>query len=415
MLAGRRGFFCIGLMEVVLFCTTAPAVAAVVRAPTSDAGEGEGRDMDAAEANRLNSEARKDARDRQQELIEQGDRAQKAKEYERAADYYKSAVEVTYRHYRRGESGYVSEQRTLGGDYARLAERRLAGVRRILEAPLRAFQQAERLAKAGQLAEAYEQFQRLAEADTPAEFRRDYQPKCRQYLTEIETAAEGVLKQASDAMATGNVDEVRKHLAAFQRAFGDFKASERINASYAALMKDPQLRELIRNEEATRLLEIAKKNIERRAYAHAFAALERLEKDYADTAPGQEGIAKLKELRADEVIMRLLAEEKAEAAVRAVLQKARGYAANEMYEEAIAAYEQIIAEHPDTPAAAAAQKAIEEIRSRRGDEGVEAPVTGAPGGETGEEPAAGAEAGSGSGAVAAVAGSPLSEEKKTAE
>jgi len=141
-------------------------------------------DLSTADAVRRNREARSDARDQQRDYLAQADRAFKRKQYERAADLYTAAAKMTYRYLRRRGSKYVEEERELRSSYGRTAARRLAEVERILEAPTRAFKQAEGLVKRGRLATAYAQYRKLARVEAPARFREEYVPQCIERMKE---------------------------------------------------------------------------------------------------------------------------------------------------------------------------------------------------------------------------------------
>jgi len=147
----------------------------------------------------------------------------------------------------------------------------------------------------------------------------------------------------------------------------------------------------VRNEEAGKLLETARKFIARKMYVPALANLEKIEKQYADTEAGKAGAALLAELRADKMLMKKIEAERLARRARSAFLSARGYERNGLREKAVAAYQAVIRKFPGTPEAAQAAAALkrlgvapEEGAASAGEkEGEEA--SSPPAGEAGEE------------------------------
>jgi tetratricopeptide (TPR) repeat protein len=124
------------------------------------------------------------------------------------------------------------------------------------------------------------------------------------------------------------------------------------------LMSNPALVQMQKEAEASALLQKAKEAYSAEDYATALQRLQQIANSYPDTSAGSVAQQQLAAMKADEVIMKQIADAKADAKCKSLLSMARSFEMNKDFKRAIECYAKIINEFP-------ASSFAEEARRRK--------------------------------------------------
>jgi TolA-binding protein len=127
------------------------------------------------------------------------------------------------------------------------------------------------------------------------------------------------------------------------------------------LREDQELRQRLDAFIAAKLLRAAEEAMDRRQYATASEAVDSLLERYPASEHATAAKAVRTKLDSSPEIARVLNEQRVAPEARRLLRTAEGYARNRMTEKALAMYEKVATQFPDTSFAETARKRIREL------------------------------------------------------
>jgi len=270
-------------------------------------------------------------------------------DYRKAKEYYRRVLSVSFSQWA-------------------LAEEPSANL--IVESELaRSRARADNAFEAGKLLSAYKQYNfvlrfasRMGENKFAAKTIREVRTRREEIIDSVSKPlilAEVALDQKKPGKALDAVEE-------FQKKYSDFRTSRDVRSIYDKLMADPTLQKEMRERAAARLLASAEAAIERRDYLTASRRLSNAGTKLKDTKAGVIAAKKLADMMADPKIVRLIKLQKAEYECKGLMARARMLVKLGKPKEALAVYDSIVENYPDTPwpikAAEAKAALLEEIR-----------------------------------------------------
>ena len=177
----------------------------------------------------------------------------------------------------------------------------------------------------------------------------------------IETVSKP-LQEAEDALEGNRPAAAFDTLKEFKEKHGSFNADKTVRDRFKKLAADPAVRQEKRKRDAVKQLELGKAATARRDYLSAQRRFQSAVKNAPATDVGKAAAMKLREMMADENIVKVIKLQEAEFECKGLLARARMLAKQEKAEEAIAVYDSIIKTHPNTPWAKEAATAKEALK-----------------------------------------------------
>jgi tetratricopeptide (TPR) repeat protein len=187
-----------------------------------------------------------------------------------------------------------------------------------------------------------------------------YASKASARLLEMEKAAAAKLDEAKLARLQGKGAEALDIVKILLEKYPYCKAAEGANNLLVALSNDPRVAAAVALVKAEELDKAGK-------YAEAAKAYAKLMTKYPGTVQALKCKLRLKAMKQDEEISKLIDEAKKSAAdteCPRILIMARNYSTNKLYPQARALYEKIVKKYPDSEYAKQAREALKEIKGK---------------------------------------------------
>ncbi|MHC4917733.1 MAG: tetratricopeptide repeat protein [Planctomycetota bacterium] len=220
------------------------------------------------------------------------------------------------------------------------------------------YKEAEAAYKAEQFPAAFEYFADVAACkEIPG--AANYASKSRDYLLKMEKAASAKLEEAKMARLQGKGAEALEIIKLLLEKYPYCRAAEQANDLLITLSADPRVAAEVALLKAQELDKAAK-------YPEAAKAYAEVMKKFPDSVQALKAKLRLKNMKGDEEIGKLLEEAEKSAADNEcpkMLIMGRNYVRNKMYAQARIIYEKLIRNYPDTEYAAQAKKALEEVKA----------------------------------------------------
>jgi len=315
---------------------------------------------------RQNQLAYEKAEKEEERNLQRADRYFEKQDYRKAKDYYRRALAVSFYQWVLAEQPTAKDRKDedftprirrrkfrLATDRTTWAYQKLADIDRlIVESDLAAYRaRADKAFETGKLLSAYRRYNfvlRFASRMGDNKFAARTIQEVKARRAEIIDTATAPLVRAEAALDRKEPAEALDAVEEFQKKYADFRTNKDVRSIYDKLIADPALQKEMRERKAARLLASAEAAIERRDYLTANRRLSAGAK-LKDTRAGAVAAKKLDELMADPKIVKLIKLQKAEYECKGLMARARMLVKLGKPKEALAIYDSIVENYPDTP------------------------------------------------------------------
>lgn len=313
-----------------------------------------------------------EVREKESDLVREGEELFEKKDYRKAKKRYLDAVEIRYLQWvfdadftafiKTNKSWYKVEDREpsckkrrfpLSTEFTRLALTRLANIDTLIDeydlAMLRI--RADKAFEEGKLGLAYARYGDVIDLAR----KMGTHPLALQYVKEVDLRREDIIEVgakpldvAKTSLEAGNPTAALAALDEFRKEHSDLLFIKEIKRVYNALSKRPEIAKERREQSALRIVALGDASVGRKDYRRAVFWYRRVSLQYASTKAGALAKQKGEKLLAQPEIVQAIARQEAESTCKAMLARAETFAGWGKTAEAAAVYDDIIKRYPDT-------------------------------------------------------------------